>query len=242
VTGATTATNLQLRAVLDGSVVWCSFSSSVVSGGYFAWCNSPWTATAGTHTLRWDLDYNNLVPEANESNNSVTKTFTVAPSSSVDLVAVRAYFKTAASGGTEVITPVVGQSVYPFVDVQVTAPGSTTFDVREVLDGIAICAGPLTLTPGSWMVNCPVWTATAGSHTLRWDLDYNNTVAETNESNNSATKTFTTTSSATNTGVPLSSVAPPNVSLGPGVPVAQPIPESTPALGGGSAIRRPDGL
>lgn len=31
----------------------------------------------------------------------------------------------------------------------------------------------------------------AGPHTLQWDLDYNNTVVETNETNNSAARNFT---------------------------------------------------
>jgi len=113
----------------------------------------------------------------------------------LDIVAQRAYLKTAGSnGGTEVSQPTVGQTVYFYVDSAVTGTGSTvTVSLRAVFDGSVFCSGTFDETPGGsyWTVCNSGWTATAGSHTLQWDLDYTNTVAETNESNNSASLSIT---------------------------------------------------
>src|SRR2546423_6376448 len=43
------------------------------SSSYWVACLSGWAATAGVHTLQWDLDYGNTVSETNESNNSASK-------------------------------------------------------------------------------------------------------------------------------------------------------------------------
>jgi hypothetical protein len=183
------------RALLDGSV-FCSGSFAGSPGlSYWVACNSGWTATTGTHTLQWDLDYGNAVTETNESNNSASKSIT--PAGGVDIVAQRAYLKTAASnGGIEVSQPSVGQAVYFYTDVSVTGSGSSvTVTDRALLDGLVFCSGSFSGSPGlSYWVGCNSgWTATTGTHTLQWDLDYGNTVSETNESNNSASKTITPT-------------------------------------------------
>src|SRR5207244_398299 len=96
------------RALLDGSV-FCSGSFAGSPGlSYWIGCNSGWTATTGSHTLQWDLDYGNTVTETNESNNSASKTIT--PTAGIDIVAQRAYLRTAsAGGGSEVSQPTAGQ-------------------------------------------------------------------------------------------------------------------------------------
>ena len=40
------------------------------------WCSVGWSATAGRHTLRWELDYNDSVAERDETNNTVSATWT----------------------------------------------------------------------------------------------------------------------------------------------------------------------
>jgi hypothetical protein len=192
VTGSGSAVTVTQRALLDGTL-YCSGSLSGSPGlGYWVGCNTGWVATTGSHTLRWDLDYTNTVPETNENNNSVTKTFT---SAGLDIAAVRAYLKTASNnGGVEIDPPAVGQTVYFYGDYQVTGSGSAvTVTQRALFDGATYCTGSLSGSPGfSYWVGCITgWTAVAGSHTLRWDFDYNNAVPESNENNNSVSKTIT---------------------------------------------------
>lgn len=43
------------------------------------WCDNPWRATTGTHTLTWVADTTNVVEESNENNNRMSRTFTVGP-------------------------------------------------------------------------------------------------------------------------------------------------------------------
>lgn len=187
---------LNHRATIDGSL-WCSFDAIATPGySYYSWCSSGWTASAGSHTLRWDLDYYNSVAETSESNNAATKTFT--PSGTPDVVALRSFLRTAsAGGGSEVSVPTAGQSVYFHVDYMVNGSGpSFSLNHRATLDNSLWCSFDATASPGySYYAWCgSAWTATAGSHTIRWDLDYYNTVSESSESNNSATKSFTTQS------------------------------------------------
>ena len=175
------------RAVLDGET-FCSFADSTTPGDYYAWCTDGWTATEGTHTLRWDLDFDNSVAESNENNNSATETWTSAATESVDLEAQRAFLNTMEAGaGDDVTTPAVGQAVYFHLDYRLIGPNAVTVDRRAVLDGEPFCSFTGMPPPGEYLTWCiDAWTATAGSHILQWDLDYNNTVAETDESNNYA--------------------------------------------------------
>src|ERR1043165_8700087 len=192
VTDTGSTVTVSLRAVFDGSVFCSGTFDETPGGSYWTVCNSGWTATAGSHTLQWDLDYTNTVAETNESNNSASLSITP---SGLDIVAQRAYLKTAASnGGTEVSQPAVGQTVYFYVDSAVTGTGSTvTVNSRAVFDGSVFCSGSFAETPGGsyWTACNSGWEATGGSHSLQWDLDYTNTVAETNENNNSASLSIT---------------------------------------------------
>lgn len=194
VTGSGNAVTVSNRAVLDGNT-FCSGSTSAAPGtNLISWCQNGWAAAAGSHSLRWDLDYNNVVSETNKNNDSASVTFTVADSGpTLDIVAARAYLETAAIGGTEVTAPAVGQTVFFFLDWQVNGSGSNVaVSERAVLDGAVFCTGNETMNIGSFTSHCGQgWPVTAGAHTLQWDLNYNNAVAETNTNNNSAVKTFT---------------------------------------------------
>src|SRR5207245_7328317 len=104
------------------------------------------TATEGSHTLRWDFDYLNQVVETNEQNNSVSDAFIVQ---GFDIQADRAFLRTApGGGGSEVLTPAIGDTVYFNVDWSASgSSGARTVSTRALIDGSIQCSGSLTATP-----------------------------------------------------------------------------------------------
>jgi hypothetical protein len=120
----------------------------------------------------------------------------VAPAhAQVDIQAIGAYLRTGINSGSEVTTPALGQEVYVHVDYKViggTAPFNAV--VRALIDGVEHCSGSLEFMPDSdQAIWCPVpVVAAAGGHTLRWELDSQNQVNESNEGNNNAEFAFTT--------------------------------------------------
>ncbi|MBI2926384.1 MAG: peptidoglycan DD-metalloendopeptidase family protein [Verrucomicrobia bacterium] len=60
---------------LDGNFL-CSFVGTARTGSQVGWCGTPWTVTAGNHTLRGVLDPDATIPESNGGNNVATLSFT----------------------------------------------------------------------------------------------------------------------------------------------------------------------
>jgi hypothetical protein len=194
IVGAGDAVVSSRRAVLDGET-YCSFTSTSAPGNYFAWCNDGWTATPGDHTLQWDLDYDNMLTESDENNNSTLVTWTSEPTGGIDIEAQRAYLNTMpASAGDEVTTPTAGQAVYFHLAYRIVGSGGAVpVDRRAVLDGEPFCTFSTMSMPGGYLTWCvDAWTAVAGTHTLEWDLDFDDMVAETDETNNSVSTMWTT--------------------------------------------------
>jgi subtilase family serine protease len=139
-----------------------------------------WTPTPGAHTLRFDVDMGNQVPELNEGNNSATVTVRVLP----DLEVSRISFTSPPRAGVR--TTAVARLV------NVGRAPSGVFNVRWFLDGAQVGAGShASLGPGE-VSNGNVrfnWTPTPGRHTLRFRADVDNQVPELNEGNNSASVT-----------------------------------------------------
>ncbi|MBS7649464.1 hypothetical protein KEJ17_07490, partial [Candidatus Bathyarchaeota archaeon] len=71
------AYGFRVDVYLDGQL----YDSGMVSLGAHAsetlWSDKPWTATEGTHTVKWVADTTNIVAESNEGNNEIDKAFTV---------------------------------------------------------------------------------------------------------------------------------------------------------------------
>src|ERR1022692_960607 len=213
ITGPGTPITLSDRALLDGAVftvngIPCagSFSNVAATNGATITCGQGWVATAGTHTLEWDLDPNNSVAETNESNNTAMVTFTVGGPPTVDIVAQRVFLKTSFSGSTEVSSPTPGQTVYIAVTMQSTGTGGPiTFNDQVLLDGVPYdsCSGVDQIpVPAIFSFTCDQgWVATPGTHTLRVDLDTTNSIAETNENDNTATFTFTVSAPGTSSNL-----------------------------------------
>jgi hypothetical protein len=118
------------------------------------------------------------------------------PPAGVDFAAVRAYLRTEPNGGgIEVAQPALGQRVYFYADYTVSG-GSGPINVlrRATLNNAPVCDSGSYQSAGSYTVHCvDSWVATTGPHTLRWALDYNGSVTETDENNNVALKTISPT-------------------------------------------------
>jgi hypothetical protein len=191
-TGSDIPVEAGVRALIDG-VSHCEGSVNLQPGGVFViWCQNEWVATPGLHTLRWELDWEDIVAEADESDNVADLDFTV-PGPGVDLVAERAFLGAAPGSSVAVPMPAVGQQLFFHLDYRVTGatlPIRTA--VRAVIDGNEHCGGPVDLLPGGvfqvWCANA--WDATGGMHTLLWQLDEDDAVDEANEQNNDATLLF----------------------------------------------------
>ncbi len=72
-------TNWRLELPLSSQTL-CTFSGTEPAGPRVGWCNSPWTVSAGTHSLHGELDYLNLVDETNENNNERFQNYIVSSS------------------------------------------------------------------------------------------------------------------------------------------------------------------
>ncbi|MDH4208457.1 MAG: PKD domain-containing protein, partial [Anaerolineae bacterium] len=189
-TGTGTTPEYVLVCELDGELyAWTEWADE--AGTSWIIHLDAWTATAGTHTVRWILDAEDVVAETNESNNEASKTFTPGGGATLDLHALRSYLRSSI-GGPEVDTPEVGDEVYFHLEYECTGTGTTPEYVLVVeLDGEIYEQGPWTSEagPGTQIIYVEnAWTVTAGTHTVTWTMDVNDVVDETNESNNEATK------------------------------------------------------
>jgi hypothetical protein len=71
--GSGTTPQFHIDLNLDGEP-FCSVDRTANGGtSYTTWCDSPWTATSGAHTLTGVLDVNSDVSESNETNNQANK-------------------------------------------------------------------------------------------------------------------------------------------------------------------------
>jgi CARDB protein len=111
----------------------------------------------------------------------------------LDLEAQVAYLRAAAGGEGAIIgSPAIGAQVFLYVDYTLSGTDMpVTAQSRAVLDGTTLCGGETQFQPGAFALFCTgAWTATPGQHTLRWEFDFDNAVAESNETNNAAEFTF----------------------------------------------------
>jgi hypothetical protein len=145
-----------------------------------------WNVEPGTHTVRFVIDGDRQVMETDETNNMVEITVTV--SNGGDL------FPTAITKNLSVIG--IGKRVV--FDSGVTNDGPTdsgAFNVRWSVDGVQVGAGGHESVPANSTLmggnSLYVWTAVAGTHTIRFEVDSDNMVMERNESNNAAEITVT---------------------------------------------------
>ncbi len=204
VDGLAGSVEVSLQAELDGESH-CSFTTTIsTSGSVTAFCNSGWTATAGAHMLRWEVQPI-AADDSNAGNNVAEIAWDVG--GAVDPRVSDAHLRTQPGGGERVDAPLVGQDVYFQVMFDPGGlPPSSQIAIHAEVDGERFCGAAVAARDEERAIFCSSpWVAAAGAHTLRWVVDEDDAVDETNESNNVATASWTSlqaTATPTSTSVP----------------------------------------
>lgn len=185
----------------------------------------PWLADPlppGTHVVKVDVDSNNFIAESNELNNSLTEKLTcLLPLPDLQPVDMTLD----ADCRIDVTIRNNGPATVPEAGYSLSPPGSSGVQMYNDAApwGGIVLGGFDPLPHGSqpvggtktfkWFSSLPL---PAGAHTVKVDVDNNNSISETNEGNNSLTKTL-------NCQKPLPDLVPTNISLQPsGISVNSP--------------------
>jgi hypothetical protein len=159
----------------------------------------------GTHAIRVDVDADNAVAEANESNNSLTQNLT-CQGAMPDLIVsdIKVIEGTQVAGcPIEVTVSNIGTGGVPDAAYGANASALNMYYGNNLHSTMALSAfdtGGILKTPGTTVSNtwCPTGTGFPGTvlgynivHPIRVWVDANNAVTEVNENNNSTTRSLT---------------------------------------------------
>lgn len=141
-----------------------------------------WTATTpGDHTIVFDVDTGTEIAESNEGNNRATLTVRVGPVRP-DLTPTPILYNSA--------DLVAGRRVVFDSGVKnLKSAGTGNFNVKWFINGNQVGYGVHSGVPGSTTVptgnSAYAWTAVRGRYTVRFTIDVDHQVGESNETNNS---------------------------------------------------------
>ncbi len=191
-TGSAEAAGWREQAFLDGAERGHT-NDMAVGAGQTKRIGQNWTAVAGTHTVEFRLDTENVIGESDESNNTISLTFTIQPP--VDLVAEEVYIRWSETKDRLDPKNLVAGSVVDLV-LSCRNAGSTDaagWRFEAYLDEVLLCSmDDVSIPAGNeWLLWCPDWTATEGPHRIELRLDTGNVIREKDETNNTARLTFT---------------------------------------------------
>jgi uncharacterized repeat protein (TIGR01451 family) len=163
--------------------------------------------SAGQHTLRVRVDAGTSVPETNEADNELVRTFTVLPGPAPNLTPGSIVVSN--TTGTTTDTPLFQVTDSVFVDFSLTNNGQLVTGVASTadvfLDNALVSQKTISATLGvgqsAGAVDFPLGSLAAGSHTIRVVLDSGNVLAESNEADNEFTKTFAVNAAPTIAGL-----------------------------------------
>ncbi|HEY0192861.1 MAG TPA: choice-of-anchor D domain-containing protein [Kofleriaceae bacterium] len=184
---ASPATTYGVSFQVDGAQVATGTSSASIAAGGTATVTATTTfvGSAGAHTVLATVDTGNTIAEGNETNNTLSKAFTVAQIAGVDLQVLGITASPA--------NPTAGQAVSFTVAVNnrgttAAAAGSITRLTigTTTLNGTA---GAIAAGATANVALSGTWTAVNGNTNLSATADATNVVAETNETNNTLAST-----------------------------------------------------
>ncbi len=175
---------IPVRAIIDDQVFCAGTNTAASNDDRVVWCGVAWTATGGTHELRWELDASNTIDETSELNNVVSTTWTAGVA---DLIAREALFRSGPNSGEEMTAPRAGEPAY--LHFRWTFDGdedsSVTIPREARIDASTFCEFSTVVMPGRYISWCTTpWTPTEGAHELEWFIDPDDVIVESNEFNN----------------------------------------------------------
>jgi subtilase family serine protease/uncharacterized membrane protein len=166
---------------IDGSTFGSQLIPSGLSAGSSITLFQYWTAQAGSHIVSVKADETDLVPEADETNNTLTPSPNLRDVPLPELGIAALTWQPPA----DIID---GMSVTFAATVTNTGAGETRRDfvVRFDIDGLSIGSQSVIggLPGGSSAQMTQTWKAVSGAHTARVVIDPDNAVFESNETNN----------------------------------------------------------
>jgi hypothetical protein len=161
---------------------------TIPPGGTYTGIQYPGNASAGTFPVTFKVDPSNVVAETDESNNSLTSSYTIGAAGKPDLAITSitlepAMLPSTANAKLQVTIKNEGTGV---ADLE----GGGRYIIKSVGADVVRKTGVMNLLPGASMtVVCEPARLVGGSNTWNLMVDPDNLVAETNESNN--TKSLT---------------------------------------------------
>jgi subtilase family serine protease len=191
-TGSAEAAGWREEAFLDGAERGHT-DNMAVGAGQTKRIGQKWTALAGTHTVEFRLDTENVIGESDETNNTISLTFTIQPP--VDLVAEKVYIRWSETKDRVDPKNLLVGSVVDLV-LSCRNEGSTDatgWRFEAYLDEVLLCSmNDVSIPAGKeWLLWCPDWAATEGPHKLELRLDTGDVIREKDETNNTASLIFT---------------------------------------------------
>ena len=174
-----TSRDFHVRFEIDNTYIGHQLVSGGLMVGQSKEVSHTWTARTGIHTAKAITDENNTVAELYETNNELSQTLPQVPSCDLAVTTITWLPSDNISDGQEVtITATIenigtGDSSRNFY---------VRFEVNDIYTGKQLVSGGLAI--GETKEVSQTWTAQVGTHTVKVSADYDNTVAESNETNN----------------------------------------------------------
>ncbi len=196
--GTTDAGAYHVRVMVDGNQAFSTSETWLPAGYYVYYANNAYTfASAGQHTVRLEVDYQNEVVESNEANN-VYETTVTANSPMPDLkpytigeTSIPIHFTVNPDSWACAAQEPVPINCPLYIPYGVQNAGNAPtgpFSLRILIDGNVVHSDAYSGYPaGDACWCCPnnqITLTTLGTHIVRMELDYSNSVAEMREDNN----------------------------------------------------------
>jgi subtilase family serine protease len=190
-TGAA-ATGFRFNLRLN-NVELCAYNgNAAANSSHNSWCTDPVTWPADTNAIQGVLDFQNVIPEVSENNNTASKILISAPPLLADLVADRVFLRTGPNSGPEVENPIIGQPYFVHFNWRNTGRAASGFRFNLRFNNIELCAyngnAAANSSHNSWCTEPVTWPA--GTNAIQGVLDFENVIAEISENNNTAGKTL----------------------------------------------------
>ena len=188
--GNTDATGVQVRFTADGALVESLITVPIVPAGGSATVGVNWTAVQGAHLINVTADPTNLINETNESNNTASRSLSVAPAPILQPDLAIAAANITLTPSSIFVGQRVNISVLVFNHGEVPA---NNVNVRFALTNPTLTVNRTVgfIQPQNGVLLNITWNATVGTHALTITADPQHLINDKNYDDNAAAVEFT---------------------------------------------------